>query len=437
MSARFSSLGQWLAWQETLHPKAIELGLERIRNVAARLNLLQPDYRVITVGGTNGKGSCVAFLGAILRAAGYRVGAYTSPHLLRYNERIRINGREVDDAALCHAFARIDAVRGDISLTYFEFGTLAALDIFRGTGVDVAVLEVGLGGRLDAVNILDADAALIASIDLDHMEWLGSDRDSIGFEKAGIYRAGRPAICADLAPPARLTAHARSLGALFFQAGRDYSFHCEATHWHWQHGAVVWDELPLPKLFGRHQIANAAAVLMTLITLSNQLPTTLEAIYKGLEQARSPGRFQIIPGPVEWILDVAHNAHAADALAQGLRDRSCSGRTWVVLGMLADKDAATVVRPLNDLVDSWLAATLEGQRGQTGAQLADTLKQSGITAPVIPFTGVSDACLAAARQAIPGDRIVVCGSFYTVAQAFTVDEQGLWFTPEARGGRRG
>ncbi|MEE4378631.1 MAG: bifunctional tetrahydrofolate synthase/dihydrofolate synthase [Candidatus Competibacteraceae bacterium] len=437
MSTRFYTLAQWLAWQETLHPKAIDPGLERVHEVAVRLGLHQPNYRVITVGGTNGKGSCVAFLDAILRTAGYRVGAYTSPHLLRYNERIRINGREVDDAALCHAFTRIDAARGAISLTYFEFGTLAALDIFREAGVEVAVLEVGLGGRLDAVNILDADAALITSIDLDHMEWLGPDRDSIGFEKAGIYRAGRPAICADPSPPARLINHARNLGALFIQAGQDYTFQCAATHWQWRHGSVAWEELPLPKLFGRHQIANAAAALMTLHALSVQLPITIEAIRKGLEQAGTLGRFQIISGPVEWILDVAHNAHAANALAQGLRDRPCSGRTWVVLGMLADKDAATVIRPLNDLVDGWLVASLEGQRGRTGFQLANTLKQAGITASVVPFSGVPDACLAAARQAIPGDRIVVCGSFYTVAQALTVDKQRFWFTPEAGGVRRG
>ncbi|MEZ5582990.1 MAG: bifunctional tetrahydrofolate synthase/dihydrofolate synthase [Candidatus Competibacteraceae bacterium] len=409
MSARFSTLAQWLAWQETLHPKAIELGLERVREVAIRLDLHQPAHRVITVGGTNGKGSCVAFLDAILRAANYRVGAYTSPHLLRYNERIRIDGREVEDATLCRAFDRIDAARGAISLTYFEFGTLAALDIFREAGVAVAVLEVGLGGRLDAVNILDTDAALVTAIDLDHMDWLGPDRDSIGFEKAGIYRAGRPAICADPEPPARLLEHALRLGAKLFRVGRDYSFQSGAMDWQWRHGSVIWDELPLPQLFGRHQIANAAAALMTLTTLSAQLPIDSDAVRDGLQQARSPGRCQIVPGPVEWILDVAHNAHAADALAQGLRDRFCSGRTWVVLGMLADKDAAALAGQLDGLVDGWFAATLDGSRGRTGVQLADTLQQAGITA--VPFAGVSEACLAAARQAIPGDRIVICGCF--------------------------
>jgi dihydrofolate synthase/folylpolyglutamate synthase len=438
MSARFDTLSQWLAWQETLHPRAIDLGLERVHEVAGRLDLLPPTYRVITVGGTNGKGSCVAFLDAILRAAGYRVGAYTSPHLLRYNERIRVDGRAVDDATLCRAFARIDAARGDISLTYFEFGTLAALALFREAGVAVAVLEVGLGGRLDAVNILDADAALVTVVDIDHTEWLGPDRDSIGFEKAGIYRAGRPAICADPAPPLSLVTHAEALRALFFQVGRDYIFQCGTTHWRWRHGGVQWEELPLPRLFGRHQIGNAAAVLMTLSTLSAQLPISIAAIRRGLQQAQPPGRCQILLGPVEWILDVAHNGHAANALVQGLRDRPCPGRTWVVLGMLADKDAATLACTLDGLVDGWLAATLEGPRGRTGAQLADTLEQSGVTASVDSFTGVPEACLAAARQAVPGDRIVVCGSFYTVAQALTVSEKmSLWFTPDTGGVRRG
>jgi dihydrofolate synthase/folylpolyglutamate synthase len=329
---RFATLDDWLGWQETLHPKAIDLRLERVRTVLQRLQPEPPAYTVITVGGTNGKGSCVAMLDSILRAAGYPVGAYSSPHLLRYNERIRINGVEADDAAICRAFARIDAVRSEISLTYFEFGTLAALELFREAGVDVAVLEVGLGGRLDAVNVLDADAALVVSIGIDHVDWLGADRDSIGYEKAGIYRAGRPAICADPDPPLRLVEYAASIHARLLCVNRDYQFARTDATWRWQSGDWRFDALPLPALAGNHQLGNAAAALMTLISLQDRLPVSPEAIPTGLINAKLPGRFQIIPGPVEWILDVAHNPHAAAALADQLRGRpvlDALGQSWV------------------------------------------------------------------------------------------------------------
>lgn len=299
---RFATLDDWLGWQETLHPKAIDLRLERVRTVLQRLQPEPPAYTVITVGGTNGKGSCVAMLDSILRAAGYPVGAYSSPHLLRYNERIRINGVEADDAAICRAFARIDAVRSEISLTYFEFGTLAALELFREAGVDVAVLEVGLGGRLDAVNVLDADAALVVSIGIDHVDWLGADRDSIGYEKAGIYRAGRPAICADPDPPPRLLDFAQSLGASLRRVGRDYHFSQQENSWRWQSDTAQFNDLPLPALAGVHQIGNAAAALAILDSLRDRLLVTAEAIRAGLTQTQLPGRFQIIPGPLSGLL---------------------------------------------------------------------------------------------------------------------------------------
>jgi len=414
---RFSTLAEWLAWQETLHPKAIDLGLDRVRGVAGRLGLERPSHRVITVGGTNGKGSCVAFLEAILSAGGYRVGAYTSPHLLRYNERVRVAGAEADDAALCRAFARIDAARGPASLTYFEFGTLAAVDIFRAAPVDVAILEVGLGGRLDAVNIVDSDAAVVTSVDLDHERWLGSDRNSIGWEKAGIFRPGRPAICADPAPPPRLLEYARAVDALLYCYISDYNFQQRTGEWTWGHGDIALRSLPLPRLFGEHQLGNAAAALMALTALSQELPVSPDAIRQGLLQASVPGRFQLFPGPVEWILDVAHNPHAAAALARCLAQRPCPGRTHVVLGMLKDKNAAAVAYQLDPVTDCWYALSLDRPRGRSGQELAAALSAGGVTRPVVVCSGLQEACRAAVQAADQGDRIVVTGSFYTVAQA--------------------
>ncbi len=410
---RFATLDDWLRWQETLHPRAIELGLERPRTVLRRLQPEPPPYTVITVGGTNGKGSCVALLEAMLRAAGYRVGVYTSPHLLRYNERIRVNGADADDESICQTFARIDEARGDHSLTYFEFGTLAALELFRDAGVEVAVLEVGLGGRLDAVNIVDADAALVVSVGIDHVDWLGPDRDSIGFEKAGIYRPGRPALCADPDPPPRLLDYARNLGAHFQQVGRDYGFARTGQTWRWWRGESRLDGLPPPALAGAHQIGNAAAVLATLFSLRHRLSIRPDAIRAGLSRARLPGRFQVIPGPVEWILDVAHNPHAAAVLADNLRERPCAGRTLAIVGLLADKDAGAVIRALAGVVDDWRAVTLVGPRGRAGADLVALLRDLGARATA--SDDVVAACRAARRAAGPGDRIVVFGSFHTVA----------------------
>ena len=411
---RFATLDDWLRWQETLHPTTIELGLERVRTVLRRLHPADPPFLVITVGGTNGKGSCVAFLDAILRAAGYRVGAYTSPHLLRYHERIQVDGMEADDEALCRAFARIDAARGGISLTYFEFGTLAALERFRETRVEIAVLEVGLGGRLDAVNVVDADAALVVSIDLDHTDWLGPDRDSIGYEKAGIYRPGRPAICADPDPPPRLLEHARAIGARLLRLGRDYDYTLTGTTWRWQSDAARLDGLPMPVLAGGRQPGNAAAALMTLHSLRDRLPVTADAIRTGLAEARLPGRFQVVPGPVEWILDVAHNPAAAAALADSGRARACAGRTHAIVGLLADKDAGAVIEALASLVDEWHPVTLVGARGRTSAELAAHLHSAGIQA-VIPHDNITHACRAVLDRADTGDRAIVFGSFHVVA----------------------
>ncbi len=425
---RFTNLDDWLRWQETLHPRAIDLGLERVRTVLRRLQPEPPPYLVITVGGTNGKGSCVAFLDAMLRAAGYRAGAYTSPHLLRYHERIRVNGVEADDDALCEAFARIDAARGDSSLTYFEFGTLAALERFRDAGVEVAVLEVGLGGRLDAVNVVDADAALVVSVGLDHIDWLGADRDSIGYEKAGIFRAGRPAVCADPDPPQRLLDHARQLGARLYRVGRDYTFARDGATWRWRSESVRFDDLPVPALIGHHQLRNAAAALMTLVSLRDRLPVLPDAIRAGLTQVRLPGRLQIVSGPVEWILDVAHNPHAATVLADYLRRSRRPGRTWAIVGLLADKDAGGIIQALADVVDDWRAVTLSGPRGRAGAELAALLGSAGVANAVV-HENTDSACRAILDQARAGDRVVVFGSFHLVAPVLAARPWSADFSP--------
>ena len=412
---RFDSLTDWLAWQETLHPNVIDMGLDRVASVASRMGLGRPANTVITVAGTNGKGSCVALLESILGAAGYRVGVYSSPHLLRYNERVRVCGREVDDAALCTAFERIDQARGATSLTYFEFGTLAALEIIAQANPDVAVLEVGLGGRLDAVNIVDADVALITSIDIDHIEWLGSDRESIGREKAGILRPATPAVYGEADPPRSVLAQAESLAAALHYLERDYRYSKATDSWNWHSDSTSYAGLPLPALPGVFQLQNAAAVLMVLELLAPRLPVSVEALHAGLRTVRLPGRFQVLPGQVEWILDVAHNPHAARALAEALRQRPCAGRTHLVLAMLADKDAAGVCDALRPVVDVWYCAGLTGARGQSGAQLAAHagLAESEMTV----HADVTTACAHAAATATAGDRIVVCGSFHTVSEA--------------------
>jgi dihydrofolate synthase/folylpolyglutamate synthase len=415
---RFTSLADWLTWQETLHPSEIELGLERVAAVLRRLHPEPPPFAVITIGGTNGKGSTVAMLEAILRAGGYRVGAYTSPHLLRYNERIRVDGAEVEDAALCDSFERIDQARSDISLTYFEFGTLAAIDIFQRRGIDVAILEVGMGGRLDAVNVLAADVALVTTVDVDHAQWLGETREEIAFEKAGIYRGGRPAIYGGADVPGSLRAHAAAIGARLYCYGRDFGGEAEGEGWRWWHDARQRHTLPLPALRGRSQLQNAAGVLMALELLAERLPLGQAPIRAGLLTAALPGRFQVLPGEVSLILDVAHNPQAAAELAANLAALPCAGRTLAVLGMLADKDMAGTIGQVSGAVDHWYPGGLAVARGATAAQLGDALAAAGVAAGrITPHATVGAALAAARRAARPGDRIVVFGSFHTVAEA--------------------
>ena len=414
---RFNSLSDWLAWQETLHPRKIDLGLERVAAVAERLQLLQPDFGIITVAGTNGKGSSVALLEAVLLATGYRTGCYTSPHLQRYNERIRIQGKEVDDASLCAAFACVDEARGDDTLSYFEFGTLAALILFSRASLDIVVLEVGMGGRLDAVNMLENDAALITSIGIDHSAWLGTDRESIGREKAGILRAGRPAVCSDPQPPLSIENRARELGAHWFCQGQQFCYQATADGWCWRGASSVYEGLPLPALAGRHQLDNAAGVLMVLEALAGDYPVTRAAIEHGLKTVTLTGRCQIQAGEVELVLDVAHNSDSAESLSRLLRNRPVAGVTRLVLAMLDDKDIKGFAAVLEPLVDYWYLATLGGERGLTAHDLQERMCRPGAEKDIHCFQDVSGALRQAKAESGSGDRLVVCGSFVTVAEA--------------------
>jgi dihydrofolate synthase/folylpolyglutamate synthase len=407
------ALAAWLARLETLHPSAIDLGLERVRRVKDAMRLA-PAFPLIVVGGTNGKGSTCAYLEAVLGAAGYRTGLYTSPHLLRYNERVRVAGTEASDTELVAAFEATDRARGDVSLTYFEFGTLAAMAHFTAARVDVAILEVGLGGRLDAVNVFEPDAAIVTSVDLDHMEYLGDTREQIGFEKAGIYRAGRPAVCADPDPPASLLSQAREIGADLVRFGSDFSTVRTGDRWAYRGRTLTWPDLPLPPMAGACQLRNAAGALAVLEALHARLPVTEHALRQGISTARVAGRFQRIGQAPEVIVDVAHNPEAARALASTLREQPATGRTLAVVGMLADKDAAGVFAALAAEIDAWWACAPPSPRARDAASLAAILRAHS-TAPVSVQPDVNAALADARGAAGEGDRIVVFGSFYTVA----------------------
>jgi dihydrofolate synthase / folylpolyglutamate synthase len=403
-------LAAWLAWQERLHPIEIDLGLDRVRVVLAAMGLARAPFRVITVGGTNGKGSCVAMLEALALEAGLVTGAYTSPHLVRYNERVRVNGTDASDAELVTAFEAVEASRGATSLSYFEFGTLAALEIFRRHGVELALLEVGLGGRLDAVNTLDPDVAVVTSVGLDHMEWLGPDRESIGREKGGIFRPGRPAIVGDRDPPASLLAAAGE-GAL--RLGRDFDWRIEDGGWGWQGGELELPRLPRGPLAAPALVDNAACAIAAF-NLLHPLAASPSLPARALGRIHLVGRLQRIPGDVEWWLDVSHNPDGAAVLAGALRNAPVAGQTFVVIGMLADKDAGAVGAALEGCVDHWITATLPPPRGLDASGLAGRL---GVRGPVDCAPSVADACALARARAQPGDRVVVCGSFHAVGPA--------------------
>lgn len=412
---RCATLQEWLDWQVRLHFTSIELGLDRCRRVAERMQLLDPEFVVVSIAGTNGKGSSAAMLDQALRRGGYRTGRYTSPHLVRYNERICVNGIEVEDADLCRSFQRIDEARGDISLTFFEFGTLAAIDIFRRAGIELAVMEVGLGGRLDAVNVLDADIALLTTIDFDHEDWLGHDRDSIGREKSGIFRRGRAAVCADPDPPASVLQAAADSGARLLCLGRD--FHCReaADSWSWSCAGQEFRDMPWPYIRHDRHARNAAGVLCVLHELATRFPVPEAAVRAALAEFRLPGRLHTLPGEVSYVLDVAHNPQAAAVLAANLARLPCAGATHVVIGMLRDKNHAAVLQALSGAVDHWYLSSLDGERGAAAAQLAAALPAGRAAAG--SHDTVAGALAAATAAAVPGDRIVVTGSFVTVGAA--------------------
>ena len=418
------SLDDWLAYISAQHPATIALGLDRVRDVAAKMFPLPlgggPGRGwppVITVGGTNGKGSTCAYLETILGAAGYRVGLYTSPHLLRYNERVRVGGADLDDDALVRGFEKVEAARGSVALTYFEFGTLAALDAFAEAKVEAAILEVGLGGRLDAVNIVDADVAIVASVDLDHQNFLGNDRESIGFEKAGIFRAGRPALFGDADPPQSLVRHAQEIGADLQLLGRDFRYEASERQWDFVGRKGAKRALPMPALRGRWQLKNASCALAALDEVADRLPVSLGEVKRGLHDVRLPGRLQVLPGRPSVVLDVAHNPHAARALADALGEMGFFENTIAVFAMLADKDIGGVVDAIRHRIDRWHVAAADAERAASATQVAEVLAQRGLTDVTRTFASVESAVSAARREAGPADRILVFGSFYTVAEA--------------------
>jgi dihydrofolate synthase/folylpolyglutamate synthase len=409
-----AALAAWLARQEKTHPSSIDLGLQRVREVAGRLGLLAPVHRVITVGGTNGKGSTVAFLDGILRAAGRRVGRFTSPHLTRYNERICVDGIEARDEDLIGAFQRIDAARGDITLTFFEYNALAALDLFARARVDVAVLEVGLGGRLDATNIIDADVSVVTSIGIDHVDWLGHTTEQIAREKAGIFRTGRPAVLGSADMPASMFESIDAVNARACVPGRDYHVRRHADLWDFECGGLRLRDLPPPALAGGLQLTNAATALAALACAGFGPMLTRAIVERALRETRIRGRFQVIPGDVEWVLDVAHNVAAAEGLRANLESLP-KRRTCAVCGVLGDKDIGGVMSALAPAIDAWVLAGLEGPRAISARELETRLPPN---ARVLGReNGVAAACRVARAAASPGERIVVFGSFLTVGPA--------------------
>ncbi len=422
-----STLAEWLAHCERLHPREIDLTLTRVTRMRDRLGL-RFEVPVFTVAGTNGKGSTCAMLEAILLQAGYRVGVYTSPHLVHFEERLRLNGEIVRPEQLLPHFEAVELARQQdaaggrevLELTYFEFTTLAILHGLAAQPLDAVILEVGLGGRLDAVNVVDADCAVITCIDIDHSAWLGSDRESIGREKAGIMRANRPVIVSDPMPPASVVAHAQAMGADAWLFGRDFNYAGDRQQWSWRGRGRSHSALAYPALRGANQLINASGVLAALAALRDRLPVTAQAVRQGLAMVSLPGRFQIVPGQPAVVLDVAHNPHAAAALAQNLDQMGFFPRTLAVFGAMADKDLEHLVSPLLALIDVWHCCDLPTARAASAQQLAEVIRppEAGVAAGHAPgvyqHASPSSALRAALAEATPADRIVVFGSFYTV-----------------------
>ncbi|HKC54049.1 MAG TPA: bifunctional tetrahydrofolate synthase/dihydrofolate synthase [Burkholderiales bacterium] len=427
------SLAEWLDYIERIHPKSVQLGLERVAKVRDVLGRSSP-AALFTVAGTNGKGSTCAMLEAVLLAAGYRVGLYTSPHLLRYNERVRIDGVPLSDVRLCAAFETVERARGEITLTYFEFGTLGAWEIFTAEALDAVILEVGLGGRLDAVNAFDPDCALLTSVDLDHMDYLGDTRERIGSEKAGIFRGSKPAVVADPDPPRSVLDHAGAVGADLWLIGRDFGYQKQDRQWMFWGRGVRRGGLALPTLRGERQLANASAALAALDALRARLPVGMQDIRNGLAHVDLPARFQVLPGRPTVVLDVAHNPQAAGLLAENLAEMGFYPETNAVFGMLRDKDIDGVCRALKDRISTWFAADLSVPRGASARALADALASVGAGGDVLCFKNPLEAYAAARKRANENDRIVVFGSFHTVADVMRGIEAAR---TDIRGARQG
>lgn len=417
-------LAEWLAWQETLHVSSIDLGLERIGKVAARMQLLNPEFPIITVAGTNGKGSTVALLTSILQTAGYQVGSYTSPHILRYNERITLNSLPVDDELLVKAFTAIELARDAISLTYFEFGTLAAMWIFAEAKVDVAVLEVGLGGRLDATNLWDADVAIITAIGIDHVEWLGHNREVIGREKAGIARAGKPLVCGDPDPPQSIRKLAEEKGAHLLQLGEDFLVELSDSEQFVVHlkqtaslADLTWSQLPLPRLQGQVQLNNSACAVVALACLAERLPlVNLPAVQQGIANATIAGRLQKLQSQPDIWIDVAHNPQAAENLANWLENNPITGKTYVIFSILADKDLKGVIQPLQDKVDGWHIFPLDSPRAASLSTLESAFASTEVRAFQV-YPDINHAWETVRMQTASIDRVVIFGSFLVVSKA--------------------
>jgi len=409
-----ADLADWLQYIEALHPKSISMGLDRVLQVKHRLSL-NPDFPIIMVGGTNGKGSACAMLENIYHQAGYRVAAYSSPHLLRYNERVRINIKEVSDDILVEAFSAVEQARQDTQLTYFEFGTLAAIWCFMQQNVEIGILEVGLGGRLDAVNVFEPDCTIVTTIDIDHIDFLGDSRESIGFEKAGIFRKSIAAICGDLNPPNTLINQALGVGADLRLLNRDFSVTRQPDTWDF-HSSNPLQELPLPALVGDFQLQNAACVLAALEVMQARLPVDRAYIAAGLSTVKLAGRFQTVGKSPTVILDVTHNPHAAEALAHNLRQNQIDGKTIAVFAMLADKDVAGVIEAVMPEIDSWYLSSVAHGRAATTKQLVEIFKKSDVKQEVKCFENLASAYEQACLDASKTDRIIVFGSFFTVAE---------------------
>jgi dihydrofolate synthase/folylpolyglutamate synthase len=413
------NLTDWLGYIESIHPSTIDLTLERIKIVIERLNL-DISFPILTVGGTNGKGSTCSILESIYREAGYKVACYTSPHFLNFNERIKIQTLAVSDEVICEAFSRIESAREDVTLTYFEYGTIAAMIIFSEAHVDVAILEVGLGGRLDAVNVFDADCAIVTTVDLDHMDYLGHTREAIGFEKAGIYRTEKTSICGDFDPPQSLIKHAELIHADLKIIGKDFGYEAHHDSFDFLIDSTFVMNLPLPKLQGDFQLANATNALMAVKAMEDKLPLTEISIQKGITLTLLPGRFQEVKKMPSLILDVAHNPQAARSLSHNLKTHVVPGKTIAVFSILKDKDIFGVINELNLDIDDWFIAEIQNERAASIETISNTIQKINPSAHIEAFKNIQEAYQFASKEVTRNDRIIVFGSFFTVADIMKI-----------------